>query len=358
LDYEGISMKISMKNRMKNRLKNRIKKRIWSFCILLMLGAAACGSSREEPALSAFLVNGEEVSLREWNFYLRMNQMQWEKEYLEEYGDGMWDEKAGEDGKTLQELLREETFETIVRNVILGQQAKALGLELKEEEEAELKEEAKGFMKAYNQALLNYAEADETFVYGQLRRIALGSLAAEELAVDYEPDWDEEQIRRKGICYVLVSTTGVRDEEGNLTPYSEEEVAWRTEVVQKLCEDARRSGSLKEEAEKLEMTPIEATVGEDNAGDSQEPLMLDAARALEVGEISDPVKTDEGWFLVQLLNDYDEEGTQAWKEYLLQQEKSKYSDTLYEKLRAEAEIVTDEQVMDRIVVKKPLKDLL
>ena len=28
----------------------------------------------------AFEINGEPVSLREWNFYLRMNQMQWEKQ--------------------------------------------------------------------------------------------------------------------------------------------------------------------------------------------------------------------------------------------------------------------------------------
>ena len=34
----------------------------------------------------AFEINGEPVSLREWNFYLRMNQMQWEKQYLEDYG--------------------------------------------------------------------------------------------------------------------------------------------------------------------------------------------------------------------------------------------------------------------------------
>ena len=31
--------------------------------------------------------------------------------------------------------------------------------------------------------------------------------------------------------------------------------------------------------------------------------MLDAARALEVGEISDPVETEEGWFLVQHTSD-------------------------------------------------------
>ncbi len=336
-----------------------MKKKIIAFGLLAIFILPGCGTVQEaDMASAAFYVNGEAVSLREWNFYLRMNQMEWEREYLEDYGDEMWSVERETDGETMEGLLREETFESIVKNHILCGQAAARGLELSEEEKQNLTDEAERFMEAYHQALLGYAGADKAFVYECLERMRLGNLALEAMAADYQPDWDEEEIARKGICYVLISTSGIRHEDGSFTPYSEEEIARRTKVAYALCGDARASGSLKEEAEKLKLVPIEATVGKDNTADGQEPLMLEAARALEPGEISDPVKTEEGWFLVQLLNDYDEEGTKAWGDYLLEQEKSAYGGELYEKLRGEADIERNEEIMEQIVVKKPLKDLL
>lgn len=54
----------------------------------------------------AFEINGEPVSLREWNFYLRMNQMQWEKQYLEDYGDDMWSVETDDSGATMADGLK------------------------------------------------------------------------------------------------------------------------------------------------------------------------------------------------------------------------------------------------------------
>ena len=84
---------------------------------------------------------------------------------------------------------------------------------------------------------------------------------------------------------MLISTTGLWDEEGNLEPYSEEEVERRARVAEELCETARDSRDLKGAAEAIGLTPIESSVGIRNEGDGQEPRMLDAARLLEVGDV-------------------------------------------------------------------------
>jgi tetratricopeptide (TPR) repeat protein len=48
----------------------------------LITGSGETVSQSSEMA--AVTVNDEEISLREWNFYVRMNQMQWETEELED----------------------------------------------------------------------------------------------------------------------------------------------------------------------------------------------------------------------------------------------------------------------------------
>lgn len=213
-------------------------------------------------------------------------------------------------------------------------------------------------MDAYHEKLLQYAGADEAFVYERLSEKELSLLTAEASVADYEPELSEEEIHREGICYVLISTTGLRDEEGNLEPYTEEEVERRDRVAEELCEAARESNNLKAAAEKIGLTPIESSMGISNEGDGQEPRMLDAARLLEVGEISDPVQTEEGWFLVQHTSDYDEEGTKYWREYLTGQAREEEYERICEEWKEEADIRLCHEVMDQVDVEIVLKELL
>ena len=213
-------------------------------------------------------------------------------------------------------------------------------------------------MSAYHAALLDFAGADEEFVTEQLSATELSTKVEELAGKEYEPDIAEEDYQREGICYVLISTTGLRDADGNLTPFTDEEVQERTQMVKELSQKAKKTGDLKSVAEEAGLRPIESSMGRSNEGDGQEPLMLDAARALAVGEVSDPIETEEGWVLVQHTNDYDESGTVYWKEYLTEQAQQSYAQEIYEQWRADAQIVQNEEIMDSVIVKDVLKELL
>lgn len=330
----------------------------------LLLAGCICfsGCTGAEPVQPedkiAFSVNGEEIELREWNFYVRMNQMQWEKAYLDSYGDDMWVMEVDEDGTTLADILKEEVLDTVCQIHLMNQHAEEYGVSLTEQELEDVHSRAADFMESYHEALLEFAQADEEFVFEKLCEKELSLKVAEASVADYEPEISEEQVHREGICYVLISTTGLRDNEGNLTPFSEEEVERRTQLAFALCERARKSGDLKEEAEKEDLTPIESSMGMDNTNDGQEPRMLDAARALPVGDISDPIETEEGWFLVQHTSDYDEDGTAYWREYLTGIAREERCAELYEERKNNADIRIYEENMDQISVKKVLKELL
>ena len=336
-----------------------MKKGLKAILFVLCMSLLGCGreTSAEDPA--AFLVNGEPVGLREWNFYVRMNQMQWEKEWLDAYGDDMWSQTADEEkGTTMAEQLKEEVMESICRIHLAGQHAEEYGVSLDEEKKQEIRERAASFMEGYHEALLAYAGADEDFVFEQLSGRELSFLVAEACVADYEPEISEEDVRREGILYVLISTTGLRDAEGNLEPFSQEEVERRTQVAKDVFEAARESGDLQAAAEAEGLTPIKGSMGKSNEGDGQEPRMLDAARALKVGEISDPVWTEEGWFLVQHTSDYDEEGTAYYRERLIRRAREEEYERIYDGWRKEAQITVHQEVLDQVDVKIVLKELL
>lgn len=327
---------------------------ILTACMLLI----GCGNTSAEKEPVAFTINGEEVGLREWNFYIRMNQMQWEKELLDSYGDDMWGREVDEQGTTMADDLKKEVLDTICHIHLANQHAEQYNVVLDEAKQQEIKERAASFMDSYHENLLQYADADEEFVYEKLSERELSILTAEASVADFVPEISEEDIHREGICYVLISTTGLWDEKGNLEPFSEEEVERRTRVAQELCQTARESRDLKTAAEDIGLTPIESSMGSSNEGDGQEPRMLDAARHLKVGEISDPVWTEEGWFLVQHTSDYDEEGTQYWREYLTDQAKEQEYARIYEAWEETADIRFNQEIMDRVDVEIVLKELL
>ena len=246
----------------------------------------------------------------------------------------------------------------ICRTHLSAQKAEEYGVSLSGEQLEEVRQRAEDFMGAYNEALLEYAGADEEFVYDQLALTEL-SIQAEEAAVaDYEPELSEEDYHREGICYVLVSTTGLRDAEGNLTPFTEEEVQERTELAFEISETAREIGDLKSVAEEKGMTPVVSSMGMTNENDGQEPLMLDAARMLGVGEISDPIETEEGWFVVQHTNDFDEDASDYWKDYLTDLGRQERLSQILDEWMEQAEITVDQDVMDQVNVKIVLKELL
>lgn len=335
-----------------------IKKLVWLF-LAVCLGVCGCRSTAEEKEDPTVLrINQEEIGLREWNFYVRMNQMQWEKAYLDSYGDEMWSREVSDDGTTLADSLKEEVLDTVCQIHLTNQHAGEYGADLDEEKLKEIRKRAKDFMSAYNEKLLEFAGADEEFVYERLCEKELSLRTAEASVENYVPEFPESAYHREGICYVLISTTGLRDTEGNLTPFTDEEVEERTKLAYRLSEEAKKSGDLKACAEAKGLTPIESSMGKDNTGDGKEPRMLDAARALAVGEISEPVETEEGFFLVQHTSDYDEEGTEWWKQYLTDQARQERAGEIYQEWKDSAEIETDQENMNRVNVKIVLKELL
>ena len=333
--------------------------KILTAVLIICLGLCGCGKSAADgEAKTAFTINGEAVSLKEWNFYVRMNQMQWEKANLESLGDDMWSIEVEEDKTTMADALKEEVMEIICRIHLANQHAEEYAVALDEDRLQETKQRAEEFMGAYNKELLAFAGADESYVFDRLCEKELSLLVEEAATASYEPDIPEEDIVREGICYVLISTTGVRDDDGTVTPFTEEELKEKEEQARRLCEEARASGDLEAAADAEGLMPVVSSMSMKEGLDTKDPVMLKEARALKVGEISDVIRSEDGWFLVQHTSSYDEEGTEFWREYLTDQARGEEYERIYEGWKSSARIEPDQEVMDEVDVKIVLKELL
>ena len=61
---------------------------------------------------------------------------------------------------------------------------------------------------------------------------------------------------------------------------------------------------------------------------------------------------------VQHTSDYDEDGTEYWKEYLTEQAKEEECSRIYEEWKGAADITFHQDVLDQVEVKTVMKDLL
>ena len=169
---------------------------------------------------------GEEtVYLEEALFYTRMLQEQWEQAYYQDFGSGMWQQEAADDGRTLEDMLKGDVMSLLTELHLLCAHAKEYGAQLTEEEQAVIAERAQNFMESNTPEVLEAAGATEESVEHYLSRNELAARTAQLIQDAYEPELDEDAARVGRLTYCLFSVRGTYDLEGNHTPFTEEEIA-------------------------------------------------------------------------------------------------------------------------------------
>ena len=86
------------------------------------------------------------------------------------------------------------------------------------------------------------------------------------------------------------------------------------------------------------------------------PDVADAVRAMEVGQVSDPIETVDGWYVVQRVSDYDEDATADNLEAMTLQAKEDYLLELEAQWQEETPLVIEEEVWDTVRVDEMLTE--
>ncbi len=326
---------------------------ILSIALACMLGG--CSRKEEEQGTPLARLGEDTIYLEEAVFYTRMLQEQWEYSYYEIAGNEMWHKEFDEEGRTFAEALKSDVLDTLTDLHLLCAHAGEYGVELTGEEKREVSRRAAAFMSSNTPAVLEAAGATQEYVETLLLSNELAAKVAASIQDGYEPELDEDRARVGKLTYCLFSTMGIYDAEGNHTPFTPEELAQIREDAEGFAIRARELGDISAAGEEISHTVIDAYYNEETDGGAHE-LVAETVRKMNTGQISDPIETDDGYYVVQRVSDYDEAATIENREALRLEEKERYQIDLLESWKEETAFVLDEELWDTVAVDRMLTE--
>lgn len=315
-------------------------------CVLLLTG---CGSKEETVAT----LDKEEITLSEAVFYTRLNQQQWEQAYVETFGEDFWSQSLGEELGTFADELKQQVMDTICQIHLMNAHAKEYDVKLTKEEEADIEERVASFMDSHSQDVKEAAGADEKLVKELLTARVLADKVAEAMVADYEPEVTQEEAALKKMTYCLFATTGTYDSEGNYRAVTAAEAEAIAAEAELFAQTATELGDIAAAGAVVNHTCIDVYFSDTANGGAHEKV-AETVRTLELGQIAGPIKTEEGYYVIQYVSDFDEEATAENRENLIQAKKEAKCQEIYQQWLSEAEFTINQEVWDTVKVDKVL----
>lgn len=283
-------------------------------------------------------------------FYTRYQQsLMQEDTYVSYYGEDFWELELMEEGKTYEESVKDSILESIQDMHILEDHAKEYKLSLSEEELAEINKAAEAFDKANAAEVKESVAADKGMVVAYLRLRAIAYKVGEAMVADVDTNVSDEEAAQKKLCYVLYSTK-VTSDDGTVIDMSEGEIKAAKTLADNTLSKAKENGSLQTHAQNSSLEPKTVTFDAESTELPEE--VIKAANALKAKEFAEVIKTDDGYYVVQLESEFDREATDAEKENIVTQRKNDKYDELLKKWTKDTKIEVDEKAYAKISLKK------
>lgn len=265
--------------------ETRANRLIVGFCILILMVSTViftgCTNVAKKEVVAS--VNGEEIEKKELEEYLNLIYLYW-PDYQAVF-------KEGEQ----EDALKQEILQFLIENRVLDQEVKRIGLEINNDEIQ------KNCRESREELIKNVYSSEEEFT-SRMRELGLKESALEIIFRDahlrdllYKHVGEEvtEEDARK---YVEENPAFLERESYVNASHILVETKEEAEEIIKLLEEGADFLQLGEERSKdnyVELGPI-------SPGDSLDPTFLEAAFALEPGEISPPVKTSFGFHIIKI----------------------------------------------------------
>ena len=309
-------------------------------------------------ATTAVTVGDADVSMQTAMFLIYSMEVQgnsYAAYYESQYGMDYWEMAYDEDGRTTREVFKDETMKALIQYAVLYDCAKKNGMELTAEELVECN--------TFVGDLKEMLSAEETerggFTEKNLRETCEWMMLAEKyytrmtetLGITKESvreKINKEDYKEYETEYLYLATT-YYDEEYNICEESADVIEARRAQMQDYYEQVTEGASF-ETLAAADDTLVHNTRTFVDGGDGAEKAYKMAAKKLEKGNVSGPVQTEYGIYVIRMVDDNCTKTYEATVEAEYEIQRSEAFQAAYEVLLAEYDVAVNTEAWDDILL--------
>lgn len=329
-----------------------MKKKMISFAMTAAVLATTVTGCSGSSALTGDEIVAEvgdtKISVGVAEFYARYEQAQYETYYMSYFGEDMWSLQV--DGETTYEdNVKQNVLYALESMYVIEDHAGEYGVELTSAEDAEIRKAAKAFVEANDAEVLESISGTEDNVYELLRLYTVQQKMYTEMIKDADTEVSDDEAAQKSMDYAFFSFKTIEDgTEKELTDDEKEELNKTAEEFQ--AELSKGEKTFDECAEVADVTKSTLAFDAESVAPSSD--LIKEADALEEGQVTSVVETEEGYYVAQVTSLFDREATDTEKESIVKErQEALYNDLCAEWMEA-AEITEYDDIWEKVDFEK------
>lgn len=334
-----------------SRRRNK-KRSVWPkvliFIVVLVLSAIIFGRRGEEKPEetkwqegSMLRIGDTQVDYREGMVYLNAVQ----EDYEQYYGSDIWKYAVDSQGKTMGEIIKEDTLEQIIYIKVVCQKANELGIVLSEEELQTVDRQTADYMEKIQgtELVMHGVNADIVRRIYSDNMLARKTFETATLNVDTDiPDAEAAQHR----FYTIAIRNFKIDASGNRVSYNAKEMTELKARVESLHVQAQETEDFYKlaAANTEDSAMLEVVGGISDFSEEYEETVL----ALNTGELSPVIETTDYFYIFYCVTDFDVDATHDKKEEMIAHRQEEEFQARYRDWRSGIRIEVNQEVWNAL----------
>ena len=260
-----------------------------------------------------------EVDMGYANFAARVQQASYDSIFASYYGEDYWtNESYAQDGKNMQESIKDSVMENIETQCLLEAHMDDYGVEITDDEKAAMKEAAEKFMSDNTKSALKEVGATEEYVERYLYLQTVQQKMSTAIRATADTEVSDEEAAQRTFSYVKISLTTYTDDSGNQQTYTEDQVT----VVKKDAYDAAEKAKTDFDgtASDYGYTVQTYSYGSDEKSESDGGFcdaVITAANSMKEGDVSDLIEGTDCYDIIRLDSEFDSDATEKKKQSII-----------------------------------------
>lgn len=276
-------------------------------------------------------VGDSEVTYRELLIY----QLQIKNKYEPSLGADVWKFNI-EDGKTFSDMAKEELLSEVTKIKVVVQQAEKLEIALEDSEKDEVEQEVVGYM----EKITKEDQQKYGITQDMVRRVLQDNYLADKVYTvttnEVNTEISDEDAKQIKLEMLMIMTKG-QDKNGNQINLDETQKATAKKRADAMHEQALTEQDFQTFATaNTDASYVDFTLGK---GDNKE--IEDVAFSLTEGQISQVIETSEGYVILKLISNFDEDATASKKEEIIEEQRDAIFVAKYKVWSGEYKITQD-----------------